>query len=86
MSDSIGNGLIIMLAHMKDEDRTNELLARIGDGGVTTVEGAGAALELYCMGTDTTLEEAVDQLRDIKRDGPNELAWKWLQDNHPELF
>lgn len=81
-----GNELIIMSAFLKDGDRTRELLDIIGDGGIESKEGAGAALELYCMGTDTTMADAVAHLRDIERDGPNELAWEWLQENHPELF
>ena len=87
---SAENGLIILFARMADEERANELLAIIGDGVPDTVEKAGAAVELYALGTGSTLEDAVIGLRDSedrKADGsPAALAWQWLQEQHPELF
>lgn len=80
------NEIIVTLAYLADSQRAGDLLAKL-DGPITTIEQAGAALELYCLGTGMSLDEAATSLGELPvRDGPNAMAYQWLQENHPELF
>lgn len=85
----MSNEIIVAMAFLNDEERAKELIAMI-DGAPDTVEKAGAAIELYCLGTGTTLADAVAHFREstdrLEEGSPSSLGYQWLQENHPELF